>query len=676
MLKKIIFLIMAVIMTAQAKTYEYTNSLIHQNSPYLLQHAHNPVDWYAWTKEAFEKAKKENKMIFLSIGYSTCHWCHVMEKESFENLQVAKILNKNYISIKVDREEMPSIDRHFQDVYYLMNKRAGGWPLTVLLTPDGKPFFSATYIPREPKYGRAGLLQILEYFVKMKKNNYKKIIDTADDVEKYMKLSQEEKTTGKTKISENLAKAFIKGVEKNYDKNNPGIGIAPKFPHASTINALLDIYKLDGDKTALKLADDMLSTMAKGGIYDQIEGGFYRYSTDERWMIPHFEKMLYTNAELLEDYAKAYEITKKPLYKNIVNEIVTFVDKRFEKDSVYFSASDADSYDAKTDEKEEGAYFVYTYKEAKNALIEDGVKNYKDILDYYGITKDGNFKSGESNPYINNFAKVPTDLKEAKNALIKVRDTKRYPFIDEKILTSWNALYIKALFTASDINHNYLKKASTSLNELLKKVYLNGTLYHQILLGKEAKVKANLEDYSFMTSVLLIAYEKTLDKKYLDLANELTQKSIEKFYVDKTWYFSFEPFKVKATIEGNSYVSSLSVMINNLLKLAVFEENLSYQNLAKDTLENNSLFLSKYPANFPKAVDDYLAYKDGYIVIKSKKNPLLELKNSIKSQIHYPYILYKSTKDNTYLACKVDACFAYGDDKENIINKIKDEIKR
>ncbi len=675
-MKKIIFFIMAVTVMMQAKTYKYTNSLIYQNSPYLLEHAHNPVDWYAWTKEAFKKAKEENKMIFLSIGYSTCHWCHVMEKESFENLQVAKVLNKNYISIKVDREEMPSIDKHFQDVYYLMNKRGGGWPLTILLTPDGKPFFSATYIPREPKYGRSGLLQILNYFVKMKKDNYKKIVSTADDVEKYLKLSQNNRVNTPIKIKENLANGFIKGIEKHYDKDNHGIGIAPKFPHASSINTLLDIYRLSGDKIALKLADGMLNAMAKGGIYDQIEGGFFRYSTDEKWMIPHFEKMLYTNAELLEDYTKAYSITKNPLYKKIATGIIAFVDKRFEKEGVFFSASDADSYDAKKRENEEGEYFVYTYKEAKDALLKNGVKNYKEILDYFGITKEGNFKDSKNNPYINAFATIPKNLKEAKNILLKIRNTKKYPFIDHKILTSWNALYIKALFNATNINQSYLKKASFSLNQLIQKLYVNGILYHQILLGKEVKIKANFEDYSFLISALLTGYEKTFNKKYLNLADELIHKSIEKFYVDKTWYFSFEPFRVKATTEVNSYVSSLSVMIDNLLKLAVLKENLSYQNLAKITLESNSLYLSKYPANFPKEIADYLAYKRGYIIVKSKKEELLSLRKNLKLKMSYPFILYKETKDSTYLACKVNACFAYGKSEDSIIKKIENEIKR
>ncbi len=675
-MKKIIFLIFIGVVIMQAKTYKYTNALINENSPYLLQHAHNSVKWYPWSKEAFDKAKKENKLIFLSIGYSTCHWCHVMERESFENEKVAKILNDNFVAIKVDREEMPGIDKHFQDVYYLMNKRGGGWPLTILLTPDAKPFFSATYIPREPKYGSAGLVQILNYFVKLKKDNYKKIVNAADDVDEYFKLSQKERTATTIKIKENLANDFIKGVEKNYDKDNHGIGIAPKFPHASSINTLLGIYRLDGDETALKLADEMLSAMAKGGIYDQIEGGFFRYSTDERWIIPHFEKMLYTNAELLEDYVQAYEITKNPLYKKIAVELIAFVNKRFEKEGVFFSASDADSYDAKKRKKEEGAYFVYMYKEVKDALLKNGVKNYKNILDYFGITKDGDFKNGESNPYINNFAIVPKNLKQAKEILLKIRDSRKYPFIDHKILTSWNALYIKALFSASDIDLNYLKKASYSLSQLMQKVYINGTLFHQVLLGKDVKVKANLEDYSFLISTLLTAYEKTFDKSYLSLANELVQKSIKKFYIGKTWYFSFEPFKIKATIEGNSYVSSLSVMVENLLKLAVLEENLSYQNLAKTTLKTNSFYLSNFPANFPKALMDYLSYKQGYIVIKSKKELLEKLKNTLKVKLLYPFILYKATKDNTYSACKVNACFAYGKNESSIIEKIKNEIKR
>lgn len=674
-MKKIIFILMTVVMIMQAKTYKYTNELIHEDSPYLLQHAHNPVNWMPWGKKAFDKAKKEHKLIFLSIGYSTCHWCHVMEEESFENEEVAKILNENYIAIKVDREEMPSLDKHFQDVYYLMNKRGGGWPLTLILTPDGKPFFSATYVPREEKYGRPGLIELLKYFAALKKNNFAKIEAAAKDVQKYLDIMEKQPQNSSGGIENDLEEKFIKGVTKNYDRDNFGIGLAPKFPHASTLKALLVLYEINHDKDALDMAEGMLSAMAKGGIYDQIESGFFRYSTDERWMIPHFEKMLYTNAELLEVYALAYKITKKELYKDVVNDLVKFLKKRFEKEGMYYSASDADSIDPKTGEKEEGAYFVYKYDEAKDALQKAGIENYKEILEYFDITEDGNFE-GKNNPYIEELAPRPTNLEKAKKALLSIRDKRVYPFVDHKILTSWNALLIRSLFKASSLNPEFKNYAIASLKALMDKVYVNDTLYHQILLGKSPKVEANLEDYSFLISALLGAYEATYDNAYLKAADEFTKKAIAKFYIDGSWYSSLEPFKVKAAFDGNAYVSSLGVMVDNLLKLALFEENLSYEETAKNTIASNSTLLSKYPANFPQAVLDSVAYKKGYIIIKSKKEPLMELKKQMDKKLSYPFILFKPTDDKTFLACKVDVCFAFSKDKDEIIKKIEKEIRK
>ena len=674
-MKKMIILLITVVMAMQAKNYKYTNELIHEDSPYLLQHAHNPVNWMPWSKKAFEKAKKENKLIFLSIGYSTCHWCHVMEEESFENEKVAKILNDNYVAIKVDREEMPSVDKHFQDVYYLMNKRGGGWPLTIILTPERKPFFSATYIPREPKYGRPGLIEMLKYFVSLKEKNPQKLQAAAKDVEKYLNLMENTPKKSKVPLKSDMAKEFVKGVAKNFDKDNFGIGLAPKFPHASTLRALLEIYRLNHDKDALTMADEMLTAMAKGGIYDQIEGGFFRYSTDERWMIPHFEKMLYTNAELLEDYTLAYKITKKELYKDIVDELVSFLKKRFEKDGVFYSASDADSIDPKTKKKEEGAYFVYDYNEAENALKKGGINNYKEILEYFGISEDGNFE-GKSNPYIDELYPKPAHLSQAKKILQSIRDKRVYPFVDHKILLSWNALLIKSLFKASDIKSDLKVAALRSLEALMQNIYIDGRLYHQVILGKKPKVEANLEDYSFLISALIAAYEVTFDENFLEEANKFTKEAISKFYLDDKWYATLKPFKVRASFDGNAYVSSLGVMVDNLLKLALFKEELSYETLAKKSIEDNSELLFKYPSNFPQAVLDLLAYKKGYIIIKTKKMPLEELKKSLETKLSYPFILYKATNDTTFLACKVDVCFAFSKDKDEIISKIEKEIKR
>ena len=381
--KSIVLLVfMMVVLQAQPK---YTNKLINEDSPYLQQHAHNPVNWYPWGKEAFTKAKKENKLIFLSIGYSTCHWCHVMEEESFEDEEVAKLLNKEFISIKVDREEKPHIDQYYQDVHSLLNKRGGGWPLTIVLTPGRKAFFAATYIPVERKYGRMGIKELLTKISDRYALKPIEILSSADQIEDVLKEYRNDYRKDKKELKLTLLNNFIDEVEESFDKENFGIGLKPKFPHAGTLETLLDVYVVTKDNRALYMATNMLKAMAKGGIYDQIEGGFYRYSVDEKWMIPHFEKMLYTNAELLSAYAKAYRITKDIFYKNIVDEMIAFTKIRFENNGLLYSASDADSLVG--NEKEEGAYFVFEYEQTKTHLIENGYndKDIKIILSYFNI---------------------------------------------------------------------------------------------------------------------------------------------------------------------------------------------------------------------------------------------------------------------------------------------------
>ena len=655
----LIFIIMITNLNAEEK---YTNALIKEDSPYLQQHAHNPVNWFAWGDEAFEKAKKEDKLIFLSIGYSTCHWCHVMEKESFENEEVAKIINKYFISIKVDREEKPHIDKYYQDVHQLLNKRGGGWPLTIILTPNAKAFFAATYIPNEPKYGRSGIKELLLKIQSVYVKDRDKIEQSSLEIERILKEYKHSSNKKQVELSLGLVDKFVKEVELSYDKENHGIGGAPKFPHASTIETLLDIYSTFKDKKALEMATQMLKAMGKGGIYDQIEGGFYRYSVDEAWMIPHFEKMLYTNAEMLSAYAKAYKVTDDKFYKEKIDEIVEFVKIRFEKDGLLFSASDADSKVG--DEKEEGAYFVFDYKQTKEYLKKSGFSNTEEILEYFNITKIGNFENAQTNPYLTNKTK-PKELNKIKQALKSLRETKEYPFVDYKILTSWNAMFITALYDAD-------KKeiATRYLDTLVNKLYINSKLYHQRLIDKSPKVEALFEDYSFLISALLKAYDANLEPKYLKLAKTLNKEAVEKFYKDGNWYMSNDEFQSVAGVYDSSYKSALSNMVDNLLKLAILAEDLELQNVAKKTLQVNSSTLSNSPSNSAWLLRNYMAYKKGYVSLKATKK-LLEDKNLS----FYPFIVKKATKDKDYQACSVRACFAYSKDFEDIVTKIK-EFKR
>ncbi len=570
----------------------HTNDLIQEDSPYLLQHAHNPVNWMAWSEKALQKAKDENKLIFLSIGYSTCHWCHVMERETFEDEVSAKLLNASYVSIKVDREEMPDLDKYYQDVHYLLTKRSGGWPLSIIMTPSQQVIFAGTYLPPQSAHGRMGFRELISFIKSKFDDDFAEVQKSAQSIEAAIK-HYERSFEQKERIDKDaLIEAFVNNVKVSYDDVSKGVGSAPKFPHASTWNALLDIYQQTGNLEALYMSEDALHAMARGGINDQIEGGFYRYSVDEAWVIPHFEKMLYTNAELIEVYAKLFALTQKTFFDEIVTKTIEAMDERFLKQGLYLSASDADS------EGEEGKYFVFKFAQAKEALLKKGLSEAeaKEVLDYFGITKFGNFEHQTTNPVIAKDEK-PLRLEEAVSALKEERQKVVYPFIDTKILTSWNALMITALFEAGKI-----EKAKQTLDTLMDTLYVNGLLYHQIVLGGNLKVEGLLEDYAFVIETLLCGYAHTKEAHYLELAKKLSHDSEHKFYKDETWYLSDKAFRAKAVLEDNSYKSPLSTMIKNLFELAKIEDDMALSIRAKDMLESFGSGIQKYAHAYPEAV--------------------------------------------------------------------------
>lgn len=570
----------------------HTNDLIHEDSPYLLQHAHNPVNWMAWSDKALQKAKEENKLIFLSIGYSTCHWCHVMERETFEDDVSAKLLNASYVSIKVDREEMPDLDKYYQDVHYLLNKRSGGWPLSIIMTPQQQVIFAGTYLPPQSGQGRMGFRELTSFIKGKFDDAYKEVQKSAQSIEAAIKQYERSFEQKESIDAEALVETFVSNVKQSYDDVSKGIGGAPKFPHASTWNALLDIYAKTGNLEALYLCEDTLIAMARGGIHDQIEGGFYRYSVDEAWVIPHFEKMLYTNAELIEVYAKLYTLTQKPFFKEVADKTIEAMDERFLKEGLYLSASDADS------EGEEGKYFVFGFSRAKEALLKGGLNEVeaKEVMDYFGITKFGNFEHQSTNPILTCNEK-PARLDEAIAILKEERQKVAYPFIDTKILTAWNALMVTALFEAGKI-----EKAKNTLDALLKSLHVNNVLYHQIVLGGTLKLEALLEDYAFVIEALLRGYASTHETRYLELAKTLSHEAEHKFYKEEVWYLSDKAFRAKAVLEDNSYKSPLSTMIKNLFELAKIEDDAALFIRAKDMLESFGLGIQKYAHAYPEAV--------------------------------------------------------------------------
>ena len=570
----------------------HTNELIKEDSPYLLQHAHNPVNWMAWSDKALQKARDENKLIFLSIGYSTCHWCHVMERETFEDEVSAKVLNDAYVSIKVDREEMPDLDKYYQDVHYLLTQRSGGWPLSIIMTPTQQVIFAGTYLPPQSAHGRMGFRELTSFIKGKFDDDLAEVQKSAQSIEAAIKHYERSFEQKESIYADTVIETFVSKVKASYDEVSKGIGSAPKFPHASTWNALLDIYHKTGNLEALYMSEDALLAMAQGGINDQIEGGFYRYSVDEAWVIPHFEKMLYTNAELIEVYAKVFKITRKPFFQEVIDTTIEAMDERFLKEGLYLSASDADS------EGEEGKYFVFGFAQAKEALLKGGLNEAeaKAVMDYFGITKFGNFEHQTTNPTLTCNDK-PARLNEALELLKAERQKVAYPFIDTKILTAWNALLVTALFEADKV-----EKAKNMLDTLLKSLHVNGVLYHQMVLGGSLKVEALLEDYAFLIEALLQRYTHTKEAQYLALAKALSHEAEQKFYKEETWYLSDKAFRAKAVLEDNSYKSPLSTMIKNLFELAKLEEDTALFIRAKDMLESFGANLKKYAHAYPEAV--------------------------------------------------------------------------
>ncbi|TKI71204.1 thioredoxin domain-containing protein [Sulfurimonas crateris] len=646
-----------------------SNSLAKETSPYLLQHKDNPVDWHPWGEEAFLKAKKENKLIFLSIGYSTCHWCHVMAHESFENEHFAKLLNKYFISIKVDREELPHIDAYYQKVYATMNSKGGGWPLTIMMTADKKPFFSGTYVPLSAGYGSRGLMDIINSVATI---SHQKLAQMGEKV--LLSVEQSQKFSNhKAQLMSGLANKTISDFKSYYDFNNSGFSNRPKFPEASKIILLLKLYEITKNKESLDMSLSALDAMAKGGIYDQIEGGFYRYTVDEKWQIPHFEKMLYTNGELLEAYSLAYKHTKNPLYKKIIDETIAQMDKRFQIGGVYMSASNADSKN-REGKNEEGFYFVYEHDEAFEYLKKRGLKEsvINAALGYLGITEDGNFEGHLSNPHITADV-APKALQRAKELLLEMRKTREYPFVDNKINTAWNALYIKGKFKAAIADKKYVMQAKKSLDALLEKMYVEGELYHQSVPNVKPTQKALLEDYAFLTSALFEAYQATLEQRYFKLYKEIVEKSITLFYREGRWLESNDGFVTYADISERAYASALAQQSINLLNYATVLADMKKFAMAKEIAELYSATINASPSSYPTATLASLMFEYEPIFIKSTKS---NLDSFDANDIKYPFVYRYVYDADEYLACKINSCFSYDTEFEKVKKDIESLLKR
>jgi len=620
-----------------------SNRLTNEESPYLKQHSNDPINWYPWSEEAFNIAKEQNKPIFLSIGYSSCHWCHVMQKESFQDENIAKKLNEKFIAIKVDKEERPDIDKHFQEVFSKMNGGGGGWPLSIFITPNKVPIYSATYIPPIANYGKMGFGDLIDIIADSWQKDSKVIENKGLDV---LDALRPKNKIEATKIHQGLIDITIKQIKYVYDKTYGGFGSSPKFPQSSIIELALNLYSLSKDSELKDIITHTLDFMAFGGMYDIVDGGFCRYSTDDLWLIPHFEKMTYDNAQLLKVYLKAFRVTKINRYKDIAIEIAEFMLNKMGQDNLFFSASDADTNGI------EGEYFIYDYNEVKEAFEKKGVDS--SLLYELSITRNGNF-DGKSIPRLHDISlRDNSEIKKALEVLKELRENREYPFIDKKIITSWNAMMISALFELSKIEPKYQDIAISSLDKLKSKMLVGNRLYHSAMLDTKPKIEGFLEDYAYFIEALLIAYSATLDEIYLIEAISLTNEAIKLFYKNGRWQIGNLDYKNFVDDFDSSYPSPLSIMVENLLTIRSLSEPI-YEKFAFQTLQVQSYNLMRQPISRPKLANEAIRYLKDDKIIKSNIDNLKLLQ---KREFDYPFILFKPTNTQTIEVCDNKSCFA------------------
>lgn len=518
-------------MPAKNMVHKQTNRLAEETSPYLLQHAHNPVDWYPWSDEAFEKAKKEDKPIFLSIGYSTCHWCHVMERESFENEQIAEIMNRYFVNIKVDREHRPDIDEIYMNAVVMMTG-AGGWPLSVFLTPSGKPFYGGTYFPPRDAYDRPGFEKILLTVAEAWKNRRQELAGSAAKMSEL--LQSPAPPTGDSNLSPEILNKAFESFQNSFDAVNGGFGNAPKFPQPTNLSMLLRYWYRTADNQALEMVKKTLDAMANGGIYDHIGGGFHRYSTDAQWLVPHFEKMLYDQALLSKVYVEAFQITKKEQYAQIAREIFDYLLRDMtDPAGGFYSAEDADS------EGKEGTFYLWDTEQTASILNGEEAQLFNT---YYGVTNKGNFEESKTilnvstsikqieKQFQKDNAEIDNILSVARAKIFHERAKRIRPHRDEKIITAWNGLMISSLAYGGAVlgEEKYIESARRSAEFILSTLYRNGRLMRYYRDGQVVQ-KAFLDDYTFTAMAMLDLYEATFDVKWLIEAKLLSNQMIELF---------------------------------------------------------------------------------------------------------------------------------------------------
>jgi uncharacterized protein YyaL (SSP411 family) len=586
--------------------YEFTNHLIHETSPYLLQHAHNPVDWYPWGEAAFAKARAENKPVLLSIGYSACHWCHVMAHESFEDEEIARLMNENFVNIKVDREERPDLDQIYMNAVQMMTHH-GGWPMTVFLTPEGVPFYGGTYFPPQDRYNIPGFPRVLIGVAEAYKDRPEDISETGTSLLQELRRMSEGAGSD-LPIEKELLDAAYAGIVRNYDATNGGFGGAPKFPPAMTLEFLLRTYARTRNEDAVRMITHTCRKMAEGGIYDQLGGGFHRYATDARWLVPHFEKMLYDNALLSRLYLHHFQVTQSQLSRETVAGVLDYVLREMTDPSGgFYSTQDADS------EGHEGKFFVWDIGEIRSALGETAAALF---CDYYNVTERGNFESRnilnvtrtvEDVAVANKVsaAELEDSLANSRHILFELRERKVKPDRDEKILTAWNGLMLASFAEAGVVleRPDYTDAARRNAEFVLANLRRDGLLLRTYKDGV-AKFNAYLEDSAFFVEGLVTLYETTGELRWLNEALSLTDRMIEEFWDEENggFYFtgkSHENLIVRSKdYFDNATPSGNSVAAGVLLRLAVLTGKDSYRNVSVAVFREAAESARRFPSGF------------------------------------------------------------------------------
>lgn len=636
------------------------NRLKDEKSPYLLQHASNPVDWYPWGEEAFERARREDKPVFLSIGYSTCHWCHIMERESFEDEETACLLNDAFICIKVDREERPDIDGVYMKVCQLMTQ-SGGWPLTIVMTPDKKPFFAATYIPRETRYGRMGLTELIPRIKKLWKEKRAELDNNAGEIEGALK--QIKQTPAAQKLSvDTLDKAYEYFV-RSFDAAYGGFGHAPKFPTPHNLYFLLRYFRRSKRDLALQMAEKTLQGMRGGGIYDHIGFGFHRYSTDERWIVPHFEKMLYDQALLALAYIEAYQLTHKEEYAQTAREIFTYVLRDMtDAQGGFYCAQDADS------EGVEGKFYLWTQEEIKKILLPDQASLF---LSHYYHPEDMDMQGMQEMPpvhFIGHLAPASGGInpitEEIRSKLFNARKSRVHPLKDDKILADWNGLMIAALARGAQVLDEplYLKAAQNAADFIFTRMTSKeGRLLHRWRAG-DASIAGMLDDYAFFIWGLLELYEAGWQAEYLEKALDLNRQMLDILWDDKDGglFFSSEDTEKLLLRQKEAHDGALpsgnSVAMLNILRMARMTADAGLENKAAQIAQAFSRQIAQYPAAYTQflvALD--LAFGPSYEIIIAGEPDGEDTKEMIKAL------------RDIYLPNKVALFLPLTDDKKEIV---------